>query len=88
MIIDTLIQVILFVLGIIPALAGTILNTFLGVLPIVFGYMQYMIEYWNTFLGVAPFMRLPFYLFTCGIGLEIFLLILKFILGSRVPSRD
>ena len=44
--------------------------------------------YYNTFMDVVPFLRLPFNLFVSGVLLELILLVIKLFFGSRSPVRN
>jgi len=63
----------------------------LGSLPFIASGLAYLliaVAYYNTFLDVVPFLRLPFNLFISGVLLELMLIVLKLLLGSRSPMNS
>jgi len=83
MILTVLLSIILAILGLLLLWIGTIPAISIGLT-----WFNIAISYYNTFLDVVPFLRLPFTLFVSGILLEIFLLVLKMFLGSRSPMNS
>lgn len=72
----------------------TILNSLFSLFPDValpdgvHNVLSLAVGYWNGFLTIFPFAVLPWHLFLyVVIPFEIALLVLKFFLGSRVPSH-
>lgn len=62
-------------------------------IPLIGEYVSssliYMVSIWNSFLDTIPYLQLPYHLLLYYIlPFEILLIILKFILGSRVPINN
>lgn len=47
-----------------------------------------MVQYYNQFLTIFPYAILPTQLFFVIMGIELFMLVGKFILGSRMPVNN
>jgi len=71
-------------------IVGSIFVAFGGwSLPIIVyqGFTE-AIMYFNTFLGIVPPLRIVLQLFILGLLMELMLMLLKFFLGSKVPTID
>jgi len=56
--------------------------------PMVIISLTTAVQYFNTFLSIAPPLRIVFQYFVIGILMELILLVLKLLLGNRVPKLD